>query len=212
MEKSKSEGRGGGGGGGRVWLLWVLWVEAVGMGGGRGMVPPASMALNLSGSMLAMSFEKEGGGGRPVMLASFLGPLRRCEGSLVLLLVPSMFRPGMPGRMGCFAGIFWSMRPSASSSSSCSSSSRIDRRPPRRSQVPWASARASPRWYRSLKQSVSPGLARAQNLVTRSLDPEARMWPSGCQSSDQTLKSCAYWILWAGYIVCAGALLGSTLS
>jgi len=85
-------------------------------------------------------------------------------------------RPGIPGNPGAdFRGIFWSTSPSASSSCSCSSSSCRIWRPPRRSQVPWASAAASPMWYRSLKESASPGLERDQNLVILSLEPDAKM-------------------------------------
>lgn len=75
---------------------------------------------------------------------------------------PPKGRPGMPpvkpGTVGFCAS--WSTRASISSSSSrCSSSCRW-RRLPRRSQVPCASAAASPIWYLSWKISVSPGRAR----------------------------------------------------
>mmetsp|Transcript_19910 Transcript_19910/g.76277 ORF Transcript_19910/g.76277 Transcript_19910/m.76277 type:complete len:482 (-) Transcript_19910:218-1663(-) len=52
-----------------------------------------------------------------------------------------------------------------------------------------ASAERLPWLYLSLRGS--PGLFLNQNFRVWSLEPEARMWPSGCQRSVQMLLSCA---------------------
>lgn len=202
LEKSKLPG--GGGGGGRPWP----GPAAIG-GGGSGICPLLSIAWNWSGSIpdrLRVPGMNCGGGGTLVGGGTLFGTPFVAPG------FAPWPRPGIPGRIGVFAGIFWSTSPSASSSTSCSSSASSILRPDRLSQVPWASAAASPIWYLSLKQSLSPGLARDQKRVTLSFDPDAMMWPRGCQARDQTAKSCAYWSRWAGHIVCAGVLEGSALS
>jgi hypothetical protein len=131
FEKSKLGGKGGGGG--RPWPGAPPYC-----GGGGGKVPLAIIARSCSGSMPASPlarlgggpFGKFGGGGMFDRLANLCG-----EGPLLVPLI-GMVRPGIPGRRGCLIGIFWSCSPSASSSSSCSSSSRMFLRPPRLSQVP----------------------------------------------------------------------------
>lgn len=132
MEKSKLTG--GGGRGGRAWTDpdIVVGGGGGGGGGGNGKVPPANIFANWSAPMPAMSLEKEGGGGKSIMFEGFLVPPMK----LSFVVVPGMVNPGIPGSIGCLAGIFWSISPSASSSISCSSSSRIIFLPPRRSQVP----------------------------------------------------------------------------